>query len=144
MVDLSVCHRHAPAAADRRSLGLGRSAVGAAVGRYIERPPPPAIDFRRPHGRNRSGLITRGVREPFRTLPGVGYTRVIGALLMRCVRIIITGSNYNQSAVRAALHEGHCVLKGSPCSIAERRIPELIPVLGSQPAADVSHKSGGI
>ena len=33
--------------------------------------------------------------------------------------------------------------KGSPCSIAERRVPELIPVLGSQPAGDVSHKTGG-
>ena len=33
--------------------------------------------------------------------------------------------------------------KGSPYSIAERRVPELIPVLGSQPAADVSHKPGG-
>ena len=29
--------------------------------------------------------------------------------------------------------------KGSPYSVAERRVPELIPVLGSQPAADVSH-----
>ena len=27
--------------------------------------------------------------------------------------------------------------------IAERRVPELIPVLGSQPAGDVSHKPGG-
>jgi len=33
--------------------------------------------------------------------------------------------------------------KGSPYSIIERRIPELIPVLGSQPAGDVSHKPGG-
>ena len=33
--------------------------------------------------------------------------------------------------------------KGSLQSIAERRVPELIPVLGSQPAGDVSHKSGG-
>jgi len=32
--------------------------------------------------------------------------------------------------------------KGSPCSITER-IRELIPVLGSQPACDVSHKPGG-
>jgi len=28
-------------------------------------------------------------------------------------------------------------------SIAERRVPELIPVLGSQPAGDVNHKPGG-
>ena len=33
--------------------------------------------------------------------------------------------------------------KGSPYSITERRVPELIPVLGSQPAADVRHKPGG-
>ena len=28
-------------------------------------------------------------------------------------------------------------------SITERRVPELIPVLGSQPAGDVSYKPGG-
>jgi len=33
--------------------------------------------------------------------------------------------------------------KGSPYSITERRVQELIPVLGSQPAGDVSHKPGG-
>ena len=33
--------------------------------------------------------------------------------------------------------------KGSPYAITERRVPELIPVLGSQPAGDVSHKPGG-
>ena len=33
--------------------------------------------------------------------------------------------------------------KGSPYSTAERRVPELIPVLGNQPAGDVSHKPGG-
>jgi len=33
--------------------------------------------------------------------------------------------------------------KGSPYSITERRVPELIPVPGSQPADDVSHKPGG-
>ena len=32
--------------------------------------------------------------------------------------------------------------KGSPYSITERRVPELIPVFGSQPAGDVSHKPG--
>ena len=32
--------------------------------------------------------------------------------------------------------------KGSPYSITERMFPELIPVLGSQPAGDVSHKPG--
>ena len=33
--------------------------------------------------------------------------------------------------------------KGGPYSITVHRVPELIPVLGSQPAGDVSHKRGG-
>ena len=33
--------------------------------------------------------------------------------------------------------------KGSPYSITERRVPELIPVLGSQPACDVNQRPGG-
>jgi len=32
--------------------------------------------------------------------------------------------------------------KGSPYSITERSVPELIPVLGSQPAGGLSHKPG--
>ena len=35
------------------------------------------------------------------------------------------------------------VKRGSPYSITERRVPGVIPVLGSQPAGDVSHKPGG-
>ena len=33
--------------------------------------------------------------------------------------------------------------KGSLYWITERRVPELIPVLGSQPAGDVNHKPDG-
>ena len=33
--------------------------------------------------------------------------------------------------------------KGSPYSITERMVPELIPVLSSQPAGGVSHKPSG-
>jgi len=33
--------------------------------------------------------------------------------------------------------------KVSPYSISERRVPELMPVFGSQPAGGVSHKPGG-
>ena len=33
--------------------------------------------------------------------------------------------------------------EGSPYSITERMVPELIPVLGSQPAGEVSHKLCG-
>ena len=35
------------------------------------------------------------------------------------------------------------VFNNNPYSIGELRVPELIPVLGSQPAGDVSHKPGG-
>ena len=31
-------------------------------------------------------------------------------------------------------------VKASPCTVTERRIPEMIPVLGSQPVGEVSHK----
>jgi len=34
-------------------------------------------------------------------------------------------------------------LLSASLSVTERRVPELIPVLGSQPAGDVSHKHGG-
>ena len=34
-------------------------------------------------------------------------------------------------------------LTGSPHSITERRVTELIPIIGSQPAGDVSHKPSG-
>jgi len=42
----------------------------------------------------------------------------------------------------------HCIYwyekgKGSPYSITKHRVQELIPVFGSQPAGDVSHKPGG-
>jgi len=33
--------------------------------------------------------------------------------------------------------------EGSPYSITERRVPELVPVLGSQLAGAVSHNPGG-
>ena len=35
-------------------------------------------------------------------------------------------------------------IKGSPYSITERRVPELIPVLGSQSAGDVNHKNPAV
>jgi len=37
----------------------------------------------------------------------------------------------------------HWIKKASPYWITERRVPELILVLGSQPAGDVNHKPGG-
>jgi len=49
----------------------------------------------------------------------------------------------HQSPERPILCEISKKGKGSAYSIAERRVPELTPVLGSQPAGDVSHKPGG-
>ena len=41
------------------------------------------------------------------------------------------------------MYRKQTVTKASPYSITERRVPELIPDLGNQPAGDVSHKPGG-
>jgi len=43
----------------------------------------------------------------------------------------------------SVVSRGKYVKKESPYSTAERTVPELIPVLGSQPAGDVSHKPDG-
>jgi len=40
-------------------------------------------------------------------------------------------------------HVDSGIKKGRPYSITERSVPELIPVLGSQPAGDVSHRPDG-
>jgi len=40
-------------------------------------------------------------------------------------------------------HTKHNRQKRSPYSITERRVPELILVLGSERAGDLSHKPGG-
>jgi len=49
-----------------------------------------------------------------------------------------TGIDMEQKCVTVAVCK-----KGSPYSITERRVPALIPVLGSQPAGDVNHKPDG-
>ena len=46
-------------------------------------------------------------------------------------------------APHSVTHDIQIHKKGSPYSITERRVPELIPVLGSQPAGDVNHKPSG-
>ena len=68
------------------------------------------------------------------------------ALLLRSAAIQSTSSDaaFKPQVNRRSSHV-FITLKGkrSPYSIAERRVPELIPVLGSQPAGGVSHKPGG-
>jgi len=43
----------------------------------------------------------------------------------------------------ATTHITHTQRKSRAYLTAERRVPQLIPVLGSQPAGDASHKPGG-
>ena len=55
----------------------------------------------------------------------------------------------NRQTLGDSLVQGHAgkkihqKRKGSPYSITGHRVPELIPVFGSQPAGDVSHKPDG-
>jgi len=61
-------------------------------------------------------------------------------------RSAVTGPLYlHRSPRNRYKHPPFCACKGkgSPYSITERVVLELIPVLGSQPAGDVSHKPGG-
>ena len=56
----------------------------------------------------------------------------------------ITGVEYADDCECMAWHvKGKGKGKGSPYSSTERRVPELIPVLGNKPAGDVSYKPGG-
>jgi len=48
-----------------------------------------------------------------------------------------------QRKIEEAGPAGQLAENSSLYSITERRVPELIPVFGSQPAGDVSHKTGG-
>ena len=66
-----------------------------------------------------------GLRQSPRTLSG----RVRSGR----VRVVESGT----------IHADTTLIKGSPYSITERRVRELIPVLGSQPAGDVNHKPDG-
>jgi len=49
----------------------------------------------------------------------------------------------NVPQIASSIRWGIRAPTGSPYSITERRVPELIPVLGSQPAGDVNHKPDG-
>ena len=56
------------------------------------------------------------------------------------VRLIFLINSINSTYLLTYLP---CGKKSSPYSITECRVPELIPVLGSQPAGDLSHIPGG-
>jgi len=57
--------------------------------------------------------------------------------------MLMTSSTRSDPTQRPRLGRLKVKGKGSPYTISERRVPELIPVLGSQPAGDVSHKRDG-
>ena len=59
------------------------------------------------------------------------------------VEVLQTKAVSANNKYKQTLVNGHKKDKGSPYSITERRVPELIPVLCSQPAGCVSHKPGG-
>jgi len=78
-----------------------------------------------------SGLLDKAVKEFKRKAVTSDYSESI--LKPRLHRDTILSKSSSQTEAK----------KGSPYSITERRVPELIPVLGSEPASDVSHKPGG-
>jgi len=80
----------------------------------------------------------------------------VGRLAAKCIDLWTTPELYgdclqaerNSAIVRVIcrivdLAVFHLKGKCSLYSITERRVPELIPVLGSEPASDVSHKPCG-
>jgi len=81
----------------------------------------------------RAGLGDAVAEEVVRAAGAVATTRRRHRVL-RCTQSVLQTVTY----LRIRLLE-----KGSPYSITGRRVPELMPVLGSQPAGDASHKPGG-
>ena len=55
----------------------------------------------------------------------------------------MNGNRLAKTVLFVVVHTAVVTVKGSPYSITERSVLELIPVLGSQHAGDVSHKPGG-
>ena len=60
--------------------------------------------------------------------------------MFHCTSLLLQSAPVHATQARpTVVYKG----KGNPYSITERRDPELIPVLGSKPAGDMSHKPGG-
>ena len=64
---------------------------------------------------------------------------MLAILIDCCKAYLLLGPNSNGAATAWQKVKG----KGNPCSITERRVPELIPDLGSQTAGYVSYKTSG-
>ena len=74
-------------------------------------------------------------------------SRRLGAITCCCCSTALAGLILGRAPVHtcplSSLRHRTVKGKGSRYSITERRVPKPIPVLGSQPAGDVSHKPGG-
>ena len=107
-----------------------------------------------------AGLIA--TKKSIRYIIGIRYRTAIRTLHPDCIYLeiyrtelealyqpkscqLVHDKLYNKSATKIEVKdfEPNGKGKGRPYSITERRVPELIPVLGSQPAGDVNHKPGG-
>ena len=70
-------------------------------------------------------------------------TGLLQILKFRCINKM-NGNRLAKTVLFVVVHTAVVTVKRhSPYSITERSVPELIPVLGSQHAGDVSHKPGG-
>jgi len=79
-----------------------------------------------------------------RILASRSLLRNLPTLLCRnCFIGALNGGAENTGPENARPENEGPSVKGSPYLITGRRDPELIPVLGSQPAGDVSHKPDG-
>ena len=113
----------------------------------------PAIRWKRlvPATARRWPWVRRGTPEHLRQRPswpavGSGGRRCCdrwGTVPLTCGRPPTASSRAPASTTRQSASIIIGKGKGSPYSITERRVLEMIPVLGSQPAGDVSHKPGG-
>jgi len=71
-------------------------------------------------------------------LPTDRATHFVSRNLVNCCTTVGTSCTTDQQQIKLIVK-----CKSSPYSTAESRVSELIPVLGSQLAGDVSHKPGG-
>jgi len=76
------------------------------------------------------------------SLPGE-YESSADVIPGHCVRLSVCQTIRLRIVRRVVVTVRLCKCKSSPYSITGRRVPGPIPVLGSQPAGNVSHKPGG-
>ena len=93
--------------------------------------------------RRSCSVLVAGVLATLVTRPGKKSVAECGSA--QCIAVVVPVHR-----TPSILSHLHCFRnpsgkkgKGRPYSITERRVSGLIPVIGSQPAGDMSHKPGG-